>query len=101
MAKFIVYTNTKDFEGNNVQNPYYVEGVEGAWNLYSYLADAFDSVDLVDAETGEVLESTDKDFWSAKYGVEYEKVEDGYLLTIPADLSDEEFEAVISKFLGE
>ena len=100
MAKFIIYTNTRDFEGNNVQNPYYVEGVEGAWNLYSYLADAFESVDLVDAETGEVIESTDECFWALQNGIEYEKTEDGCLLTIPANLSDEDFNKVIAMALG-
>lgn len=100
MAKFVIYTNTKDFEGNNVQNPYYVEGVEGAWNLYSYLADAFESVDLVDAETGEVIESTDESFWASKNGIEYEEAEDGYLLTVPANLSDEDFDKVIAMVLG-
>lgn len=100
MAKFIIYTNTRDFEGNIVRNPYYVEGVEGAWNLYSYLADAFESVDLVDAETGEVIESTDEDFWASKNGIEYEEAEDGYLLTVPANLSDEDFDKVIAMVLG-
>lgn len=100
MAKFIVYTNTRDFEGNNVQNPYYIEGVEAAWNLYSYLADAFESVDLVDAETGEVIESTDEDFWASKNEIEYEETENGYLLAGLAYLSDEEFDKVIAMVLG-
>ena len=100
MAKFIVYTNTRDFEGNNVQNPYYVEGVEAAWNLFTTLLETFESVDLVDAETGEVIESTDEDFWSLQNELEYEEAEDGYLLTVPANLSDEDFDKVIAMVLG-
>lgn len=61
MARYIVYTNTKDFDGCNILNAYYVDGTEAAWNLYSVLADTFEKVDLVDFDTGEVIESTEEE----------------------------------------
>lgn len=101
MSKYVVITNTKDFEGNAVQNMYYVAGCEAAWELYGSLGTLFASVDLVDAETGEVIESTDDDFWASKNGIEYEEADDGYVVSVPAGLSDEDFERIMDMVLGE
>lgn len=55
--KYIIVTHTRDFDGNINHNCYYVEGVEGAWDLYEKMCDLFDEVDLVDYNTCEVIDS--------------------------------------------
>lgn len=55
--KYIIVTHTTDFDGDVHHNCFYADGAEGAWDLYEKMCDLFDEVDLVDYDTGEIIDS--------------------------------------------
>lgn len=47
-AQYIVVTYTKDFDGDYNRAPYYVNGTEAAWELFTKLSELFEQVELID-----------------------------------------------------